>query len=105
MEQVLVPRELALCSLVEDTLETRPDSPGVHDHNLDLSSNLGYKMGRKQGDPQVPLHSTYFLDITSHTFPFSNQELTFILALAIQGCLACCDSWGRKELDTTERLK
>ena len=21
-----------------------------------------------------------------------------------QGCLACCDSWGRKELDTTERL-
>ena len=23
---------------------------------------------------------------------------------AIQGGLACCDSWGRKELDTTERL-
>ena len=22
-----------------------------------------------------------------------------------QGGLACCDSWGRKELDTTERLK
>ena len=21
-----------------------------------------------------------------------------------QGGLACCDSWGRKELDTTERL-
>ena len=21
-----------------------------------------------------------------------------------QGCLACCDSWGRKESDTTERL-
>ena len=21
-----------------------------------------------------------------------------------QGCLACCNSWGRKELDTTERL-
>ena len=21
-----------------------------------------------------------------------------------QGCLACCDSWSRKELDTTERL-
>ena len=21
-----------------------------------------------------------------------------------QGSLACCDSWGRKELDTTERL-
>ena len=21
-----------------------------------------------------------------------------------QGCLACCDSWGRKELDTTEQL-
>ena len=33
--------------------------------------------------PQVPLHSTYFLVITSHTFPFSNQELTFILAFAI----------------------
>ena len=22
-----------------------------------------------------------------------------------QGGLACCSSWGRKELDTTERLK
>ena len=22
-----------------------------------------------------------------------------------QGSLACCDSWGRKELDTTEQLK
>ena len=22
-----------------------------------------------------------------------------------QGGLACCDSWGRKESDTTERLK
>ena len=22
-----------------------------------------------------------------------------------QGGLACCDSWGRKELDMTERLK
>ena len=22
-----------------------------------------------------------------------------------QGSLACCDSWGRKESDTTERLK
>ena len=22
----------------------------------------------------------------------------------VQGSLACCDSWGRKELDTTERL-
>ena len=21
-----------------------------------------------------------------------------------QGCLACCDSWGHKESDTTERL-
>ena len=21
-----------------------------------------------------------------------------------QGCLACCGSWGRKELDTTEQL-
>ena len=21
-----------------------------------------------------------------------------------QGCLACCDSWGRKESDMTERL-
>ena len=21
-----------------------------------------------------------------------------------QGCLACCDSWGRRELDMTERL-
>ena len=21
-----------------------------------------------------------------------------------KGCLACCNSWGRKELDTTERL-
>ena len=33
--------------------------------------------------PQVPLHSTYLLVITSHTFPFSNQELTFILAFDI----------------------
>ena len=24
--------------------------------------------------------------------------------LVMQGGLACCDSWGRKELDTTERL-
>ena len=24
--------------------------------------------------------------------------------LVMEGGLACCDSWGRKELDTTERL-
>ena len=26
------------------------------------------------------------------------------LSLGGQGGLVCCDSWGRKELDTTERL-
>ena len=33
--------------------------------------------------PQVSMHSTYLLIKTSHTFHFSNQELTFILAFDI----------------------
>ena len=35
------------------------------------------------------------------------DEHEFEQALGVgngQGSLACCDSWGRKELDTTERL-
>ena len=31
-------------------------------------------------------------------------SLSELRELVIDGGLACCDSWGRKELDTTERL-
>ena len=35
------------------------------------------------------------------------DEREFVLTPGVgdgQGGLACCDSWGRKELDTTEQL-
>ena len=37
----------------------------------------------------------------------NSKDMSFEKTLGIgdgQGGLACCDSWGRKELDTTERL-
>ena len=36
--------------------------------------------------------------------PMGLQESETTLACDGQGGLACCDSWGRKESDTTERL-
>ena len=39
-------------------------------------------------------------------FPFISTipNFYFFLLMNGQGGLACCDSWGRKESDTTERL-
>ena len=33
-----------------------------------------------------------------------DMSLSELQELVRQGGLACCDSWGRKESDTTERL-
>ena len=33
-----------------------------------------------------------------------DKSLGELRELVMEGGLACCDSWGRKELDTTERL-
>ena len=37
--------------------------------------------------------------------PLNGHEFGWALAVAVgQGGLACCNSWGHKESDTTERL-
>ena len=33
-----------------------------------------------------------------------DMSLSTLQELVMEGGLACCDSWGRKELDTTEQL-
>ena len=45
--------------------------------------------------------------LTRWTFVDKVMSLLFnmLSRLVRQGGLACCNSWGRKELDTTERLK
>ena len=43
------------------------------------------------------------LDGITDSMDMSLSELRE-LVMDRQGGLACCDSWGRKELDTTERL-
>ena len=42
-----------------------------------------------------------WLDGIADSMDVSLSELREFIG---QGGLACCDSWGRKELDTTERL-
>ena len=33
-----------------------------------------------------------------------DMSLSKLRELVMEGGLVCCDSWGRKDLDTTERL-
>ena len=42
--------------------------------------------------------------VTSWQIDGETVETVSDFILDGQGGLACCDSWGRKELDTTERL-
>ena len=43
-----------------------------------------------------------WLDGITDSMDVSLSELREMVML--QGCLECCDSWGGKESDTTERL-
>ena len=48
-----------------------------------------------------------WLDGFTDSMDVSLSELRELVMAGVgdgQGGLACCDSWGRKELDTTERL-
>ena len=43
------------------------------------------------------------LDVITDSMDMSLSELQELL-MDTEGGLACCDSWGRKESDTTEQL-
>ena len=52
-----------------------------------------------------PLRGIAESDTTEHTHTCMNAHVKVALAVGDgQGGLAFCDSWGCKELDTTERL-
>ena len=57
---------------------------------------LGKIEGRRRGWQSM----RWLDDITD----WMDMGLGGLQELVMEGGLACCDSWGRKELDTTERL-
>ena len=54
---------------------------------------------RRRGRPRMG-----WLDGITDSMDMSLSELREMV-MDRQGGLACCDSWGRKESDTTDRLK
>ena len=65
--------------------------------SLEKTLILGGIGGRRRSGRQ----RMRWLDDITDSMDVSLNELR---ELVIQGGLACCDSWGRKESDTTERL-
>ena len=49
-------------------------------------------------------HPCFVPDLRENAFSFSPLRIMFAVGLSYMGGLACCDSWGRKESDTTEQL-
>ena len=65
--------------------------------SLEKTLMLGGIGGRRRGRPRVR-----WLDGITDSMDVSLSELWELVIR--QGGLACCDSWGRKESDTTEQL-
>ena len=67
-------------------------------NSLDKTLMLGRIAGRRRGQQRMR-----WLDGITNLMDMSLSELQE-LVMDRQGGLACCNSWGRKELDTTEQL-
>ena len=66
--------------------------------SLEKTLMLGGIGGRRRGRPRVR-----WLDGITDSMDVSLSELWELVIR--QGGLACCDSWGCRESDTTEQLK
>ena len=61
------------------------------------------KVGGIRGRRRIGRQRMRWLDGITNSMDMSLSELRE-LVMGGQGGLACCDSWGRKELETAERL-
>ena len=59
--------------------------------------------GRTDADAETPILGTWCKELTNLKRPWCWERSPLGVGDG-QGGLACCDSWGCKELDTTERL-
>ena len=74
--------------------------PHVKVDSLEKTLMLGGIGGRKRRRQQ----RMRWLDGITNSMDVSLSELLKLVMAKLQGGLVCCDSWGRKESDMTERL-
>ena len=65
------------------------------------SSEKALMLGKIEGGRRRGQQRMRWLDGISDSMDMSLSKLR---ELVMEGGLVCCDSWGRKDLDTTERL-